>query len=243
MIAHIAWREFRSLFLSPFAWCVLATVQALMAFVFLWLLNDFQLVQPQLLRIAGAPGITDQVVAPMLGSAATLLLVVVPLLTMRSVADERRSGTLLLLRAAPVAARELVLGKYLALLGLLAVLTTMLLLMPLSLAAGTTLDWGKLAAGTLGLLLAGAAFTAAGLFVSTLTAQPALAAFASLGLLLAFWFVGLAGDGALAWLSTVQHQQALLRGAFSSADLVYFALFIATFLWLAVHRLDGERRA
>lgn len=247
MIAHIAWREFRSLFLSPLAWCVLAVVQFLLAFIFLAQLENFLLVQPRLLAMEGAPGVTDLVATPVLTSATTLLLLVVPLLSMRLFAEERRSGTLRLLMSAPVPLHQVVLGKYFGLVGLLVVMVGMLLLMPLSLALGTTLDWGKLASAALGLVLMVSAFAAAGLFMSTLTMQPVVAAVSSFGLLLLLWIIDWAGNveqrfsEVFSYLSLLRHYESMVRGVFSSADVVYYLLFVVAFLGLAVRRLDAER--
>lgn len=247
MIGHIAWREFRNLFLSPLAWCVLAVVQFLLAFIFLAQLENFQLVQSRLLAMEGAPGVTDLVATPVLTSATTLLLLVVPLLTMRLFAEERRSGTLRLLLSAPVSLYQVVLGKYFGLVGLLLVMVGMLLLMPLSLALGTSLDWGKLAAAALGLTLMISAFAAAGLFMSTLTVQPVVAAVSSFGLLLLLWIIDWAGAidqrfaDLFSYLSLLRHYESMVLGVFNSADLAYYLLFIVAFLGLAVRRLDAER--
>ena len=246
MIATIAWREFRTLFVSPLAWTVLGVVQFLLAFEFLAQLEQFQLIQPRLLGIDGAPGVTDLVGVPTLATAASLLLLVVPLLTMRLVAGERQAGTLALLRSSPVSAFEIVFGKYLGLVALLAVLIAAVALMPASLALGTTPDWGKLASATLGLALLTAAFAAAGVYFSTLARQPLVAAIATFGFLLLLWMVDVAGNAAqrftdvVSYASLVRHYQPLLRGTFASADVVYYLLFIALFLGLAVRRLDAE---
>lgn len=236
MIALIGWREFRSLFLSPLAWTVLAVVQFILAYAFLHQLEQFRIWQPQLLGAEGAPGVTDLVAVPVLATATSLLLLIVPLLTMRVIAEERRSGTLVLLRASPVSATQIVLGKYLGILGMLAVLVAMVVLMPASLALGTTLDWGKLAAASLGLMLMVSAFAAAGLFLSALTRQPMIAAVATFGLLLVLW---MSGD-VISYLSLIRHYQPLLRGVFDSADVVYYLLFIVLFIGLAIRQLDAE---
>lgn len=247
MTLHIAWRELRTLFLSPLAWCVLAVMQFLLAFLFLAQLEGFQLLQHRLLAMEGAPGVTDLVATPVLTSATTLLLLVVPLLSMRLVADERRTGTLQLLMSAPVSVHQIVLGKYLGLVGLLMVMIAMLLLMPVSLALGTTLDWGKLAAAALGLGLMVSAFAAAGLFMSTLTTQPVVAAVSTFGLLLLLWIIDWAGSveqrfsEVFSYLSLLRHYESLVRGSFNSADVAYYLLFIVAFLGLAMRRLDAER--
>lgn len=247
MTLHIAWRELRNLFLSPLAWSVLAVMQLLLAFLLLAQLENFQAIQGRLLGIDGAPGVTDLVATPVLSSATTLLLLVVPLLSMRLFADERRTGTLRLLMSSPVSIHHIVLGKYLGLVGLLLVMVGMILLMPASLALGTTLDWGKLGAAALGLALMVSAFAAAGLFMSTLTTQPVVAAISTFGLLLMLWIIDWAGtveqrlSGVFGYVSMLRHYESMLRGTFNSADAVYYLLFIVLFLGLAVRRLEAER--
>ena len=155
MIFTIAARELRSLFLSPLAWTLLAVAQGLLAWIFLILMNDFRELQGRLVGLDNAPGVTDLVAAPLLRVAAWVLLLLTPLLTMRLFSEERRSRTLDLLLAAPVGASAIVLGKYLGVLTFLLSGVALVALMPLSLAAGATLDFGKLLAGLLGLSLLG----------------------------------------------------------------------------------------
>ena len=119
--------------------------------------------------------------------------------------------------------------------------------MPLSLALGASLDFGKLLAGLLGLSLLVASFAAAGLYMSTLTAQPVVAAVSTLGLLLFLCIVDAANLGREAagslfgYLSLLRHYDALLLGLFDSADVAYYLLFVAAFLGLAIRRLDDGR--
>ncbi|GAB6040798.1 ABC transporter permease subunit [Endothiovibrio diazotrophicus] len=250
MILTIAQRELRALFLSPLAWAILAVVQFIMAYIFLAQVEFFVTqVQPQLVGLEGAPGITDIVVAPLFNNAAIILLLVVPMLTMRTVSEESRSGTLSLLFSAPLSMSEIILGKYLGLLAFLAVMLVMIALMPLSLLAGGELDLGKLASGVIALGLLLAAFAAAGLFISTLTDQPVVAAVSTFGLLLLLWIIDWAGgageedraSGLFNYLSLLRHQEGLLKGLISSADLAYYLLFILTFLALSIRRLDSYR--
>lgn len=247
MIFTIAARELKSLFLSPLAWSVLAVVQFILAYLFLAQIDNYSLIQPRLAGLEGAPGVTDIVIAPLLGDAAIILLLVTPLITMRMLSEERRNGTLSLLFSAPVSMTEIVLGKYLGVLGFFMIMLAMVALMPLSLLAGTDLDLGKLAAGLLGLACLLAAFSAAGLFMSALTEQPTVAAVSTFGLLLLLWIVDWAGNsggtasGLLHYLSLLRHYESLLRGLFNSSDLIYYLLFIVTFLGLSIRRLDMDR--
>lgn len=247
MICVIASRELKGLFLSPLAWSVLGVLQLILAWLFLVQVDTFLQVQPKLAGIEGAPGLTDLVATPMLGAAATFIMLVTPLLSMRLLSDEFRNGTFSLLLTAPISMSRIVVGKYLGIFGFLAIAVLMILLMPLSLLIGGSLDWGKLVAATLGLLLASASFAAIGLFISSLTAQPAVAAIGAYGALLFFWVIGLAaeigerGGRFFDWLSLLNHYESMMKGLVRGSDLVFYILVIAVFLLLTIRRLDSLR--
>lgn len=246
MVFTLAARELRSLFLSPLAWAILAAVQALMAYFFLWYLQEFADVQPQLALVENAPGITQWVVMPLLATAAVVLLVVGPLLTMRLISEERRNQTLSLLMSAPLSMSEIIIGKYLGILAFFLIMLAFIVLMPLSLSFGATLDMGMFAAGVLGLVLVLASFAAVGLYMSTLTVQPAVAAISTFGVLLMLWIANLAStstdkDSLMSYLSILQHYQGMMKGVVSSADVAYYVLFIAAFLVLSIRHLDAQR--
>ena len=248
MIFSIAALELRRLFLSPLAWSMLAVEQLILAYFFLIGIDNYLTLQPRLAAMAGAPGITDLVVAPLFGQASIFLLFAVPMLTMRLISDERRGQTLSLLLSAPVSMTEIILGKFLGVTTFFLILVVMIALMPLSLLLGGHLDFGLFAAGLLGVVLLTASFIAVGLFMSTLTAQPAIAAVATFGVLLGLWIIdwvgaGRSGDygGLLGYLSILRHYASLLKGVFNSGDVIYYLLFIATFIILSIRRLDADR--
>lgn len=245
MIFTIAARELRSLFLSPLAWSILAVTQFIMAWLFLAQIETWLTLQPRLAAIEGAPGVADIVVAPLLANAAIVLLLITPLITMRSLSEEYRARTISLLFSAPVSMTEIVLGKYLGILGFFLAVVVMLALMPLSLMVGTDLDLGKLAAGLLGLSLILAAFAAVGLYMSSLTEQPVVAAVTTFGLLLLLWIINQAdsaqADGVVSYLSMLSHYQTLLKGVFNSMDVGYYVLMIALFIGFTIRRLDATR--
>jgi ABC-2 type transport system permease protein len=246
VIFTIGLRELKSLFLSPLAWSILAVVQLILAYLFLGRIEIIQMYQAQLMAMDGAPGVTEIILPDLLGNAAIILLLVVPLLTMRLVAEERRNRTLSLLFSSPLSMTEIVLGKFLGILLFLLVLLVLIALMPLSLLAGARLDFGLLAAGFLGLALLLAGFAAVGLFMSTLTQYTTVAAISTFGALLLFWILdwtgqGFAGGNWLAYLSLFNHYKPFLDGIFDSADAVYHVLLITTFLVLSIHRLDADR--
>lgn len=245
MIFTIARHELRRLFLSPLAWIILAVVEFILAWMFLQHIESFLTIQSQLLGMSGEYGLTEVVVSPLFGNTAFVLLLVVPLISMRLVTEERRNKTLPLLFSAPLSMTEIVLGKYLGLYAFLLIQLLLITLMPLSLLAGGGLDFGLLASGLLGLALLAGGFAAVGLFMSTLTQHQTVAAVSTFGTLLIFWLLDWArsgtGAGALAYLSLLNHTEPFLKGLFDTRDVVYHLLFIGTFLALSVRRLDMDR--
>jgi ABC-2 type transport system permease protein len=240
-------RELKNLFLSPLAWAILAVLQLILAYLFLSQLDTYMTLQARLAGIEGAPGVTDIVVAPLLQTVGFVMLLIAPAITMRVFSDEKRNRTLTLLMSAPVSMTEIVLGKFLGVALFFILLLAMLAAMPLSLYAGTTLDAGKLAAGLLGLTLLLCSFAAIGIFMSSLTEQPVVAAVSSFGLLLLLWIIDWNGDeqarvsGLFQYLSLQNHLNSFLKGIFSTTDLAYYLLLIATFLILSIRRLDQQR--
>ncbi len=247
MIFTIARREFQSLFLSPLAWSVLAVIQFILAYLFLTQIETFIAFQSRLAQISHAPSITDIIVAPLFSNAAVILLLVTPLLTMRTLCEERRNKTLTLLLSAPLSTTDIVLGKYLSIIGLLTCIVAMTGLMSLSLLFGGELDFGKWFCNLLGLLLLTAAFAALGLYLSSLASHPTIAAIGSFGLLLLLWIIdwkaGLKNQSSdvLEYISMLRHFQNLQSGLLDSQDVLYFVLFCATFLILSIFRLEYER--
>lgn len=247
MIGIIAMRDLRSLFAQPLAWVVLAVVQGLVAWFFFSGVGRFERLQPRLSRMSDPPGITDISVIPTLDSAAIVLLMIVPILAMRLIAEERRAETIRLMYSAPVSMTEIALGKFLGLLSFLVIVVALTAIMPLTLLIGTSLDLGRVAAGFIGLVLLLAAFGSAGLFFSTLTRSPIVAGVATFGLLLFLWVVNFGGvdlgplQPIIEYLSMLDHYNAFLEGTIGSEHVIYFALVILAFLTLSVQRLDAHR--
>ena len=247
MISIIALREFKTLFLSPLAWTVLAILQCILAYLFLTQVETFTLIQPKLASIEGAPGLTDIVVTPLYGNAAIILLLVTPLLTMRLICEERRNKTLSLLLSAPISNIDIIIGKYLSLLCLLLLMVFLITMMPLSLLMGSELDFGKLFANVLALLLLITAFTSTGLFMSTLAGHPTIASMGTFGILLLLWILDWTTSmndqrsELFEYLSILRHFQNLQSGLISSVDISYFLLFTATFILLSIRSLDNDR--
>ena len=244
MIFTIACKELKTLFASSLAWTLLALVQLVLGWIFMGRLDAFLEIQSQLVQIANPPGVTEIIVAPLFAMAAAVLLMATPLLTMRLIAEERRNHTMTLLTSAPISMTDIVLGKFLGLMIFFCGVIFLVMVLSLSLLMGGTLDAGLLLSNAVGLLLICACFAALGLYISSLTAQPAVAAAGTLGVLLGLWVMDIAADDGgsiMRTLSLLKHYESFNRGLIDTFDLAYFSLFIITFLVLAIRRLDGER--
>jgi ABC-2 type transport system permease protein len=244
MIITIIRKELSMLFISPLAWILLALMQSVLTWVFLVRLDVFLEIQSQLLQIANPPGITETIISPVFALAAIVLLMITPLLSMRLLAEERRNHTLTLLISAPVSMTDIVLGKFLGLMVFFAAVITLIVALTISLLIGGALDFGLLLSNTIGLFLVSACFAALGLYISSLTAQPVVAAIGALGVSLGLWMIDLAAsetDGWLHYFSLLKHFGHFNQGLIDTLSIAYFVLFIITFLVLTIRRLNGER--
>lgn len=187
---------------------------------------------------------SQAVLQPLFPVAGLLLLLLIPLLTMRAFAEEARTGTLDLLLAVPVAARPLVVGKWLA-----SWLTALVLLAPALLLAALVALWGDpdlgpVLTGFLGLALLAGSVAALGTLTSALTSSQSVAATTAAFLALALWFGGGVGSGARTALSRASLGERLRlfsSGAIDTGDLAFFACLAAGCLVLAVTAVDARR--
>ncbi len=247
MIVTIAARELRATFLSPIAWTLIGVTQIILAFIMgSGLENYVRTIQPRLHLYLTPPDITSEVIVPQYMWLAIIMIVISPLLTMRVFSDERKNKTLTLLVSAPISMTEIVVGKYLGLLAIVCIMLATYTVMPLTLLFFGNLDFGLLFSAILGVFLLMAACMAIGLFISSLTENPLIAAMLSFFLILLLSIIIFAqGESpdvfSLAHLSLFQHLMAFVNGLFSTHDLVYYLLLITAFLILAIRRLDSDR--
>ncbi len=185
---------------------------------------------------------------PLMQNLAVVFLFIVPLLTMRLLAEEKKSGTAELLFTLPLTDWGIILGKFLAALVVYLLLLAMTLCYGVALAFITRVDWGGVLVGYLGLVLLGGAFLALGLFSSSLTENQIISAVIAFGLLLLFWLMGwfeeigaMQGQGFMKHLSILEHFGAFSRGVIDTRHLIYFASFIYFFLFLTKRMLESRR--
>lgn len=245
-IFHIATHELRRLFKSPLAWILFAVVQFLLAIFFLLILSQYM--DPAAASLFANYGVTEIVVVGLLQIAGIILLLITPFVTMHTFSEERQSGCIQLLLSSPISMTELVLGKYLGVICYLFLLLSLIALMPLSLLMGTELDLLQLLSGIIGLILLASSFAAIGLFMSSLTSLPAVAAISTFGILFVLWIMNMAGSTGselfreiLTYASLLKHYHNLLDGIFNSADVIYYLLVSTLFIVLSIWRLDSER--
>lgn len=185
---------------------------------------------------------------PFFGNLAVLWLFLVPLLTMRLFAEEKRSGTAELLFTLPLTDWAIILGKFAAAWAVCALFLAVTVVYSLGLLAIISVDWGAVAAGYLGLLLLTSAFLAVGVFSSTLTENQIIAAVIAFGLLLLFWLIGwyeeigaTALQGLFRYLSLLGHFESFARGVLDTRDVLFYLLVSFFFLFLTKRQLESRR--
>ena len=254
-IFAIAWREFRSYFLSPIAYVVLALFLLLTGYFFYSSLADFanqSLAADQRAGLTGgaAPpmNVNEWVVRPFFYNISVLTLFLVPMITMRLLCEEKKAGTIELLLTSPVTELEIAVGKFLAGFGLyLVMLAGTAVAMGILFALGQP-DPGPVLSGYLGLVLVGAASIALGTLVSSLTENQIVAGFAGFALFLLLWVMNLAADYAtgstakvLSYLSIVRHFDDLSKGVVDSRDVVFYLSLVVFGLFATMRSLESVR--
>ena len=247
----IAMRELRSLFTTPVAYVVLAGYLLLAGYFFFVGLGIFlqQLQQIQALQLHHMLeqfNLNERVIAPALGSFSIVLLLLVPLVTMRLFAEEHANGTFELLLTSPVTTWEMVLGKYLASAAVVVILVLLSALFPLLLFWYGDPELLQTVAGLLGLLAFGLLLAALGCFASSLTRSQAIAAVVSIFGGLVLYLLGAAGQLApeglarevLNYISIGGHFEPSLSGLVRTQDFAYYV--IGTVFLLALTRLVIE---
>lgn len=249
----IAGKELRSYFVSPVGYVVLTGFLLLGGWFFFNLLSRFSF----LLNIYAAMrnpelqaqlNLNDAVITPLLHNLSVVLVIIVPMITMRSFAEERRSGTYELLMTAPLSITEVVAGKFLAVLAFLLIMIGLTGVYPLVLMLFGNPEVGVMLAGYLGLTLLAVSFATIGLLTSSLTENQIIAAVSCLVTLLLLYVIAWPADTAggllgevLKYLSLTEHFAEMVKGVIDTRDLVYFASVIALGLFLTQRSVESVR--
>ena len=192
--------------------------------------------------------LVEGVLRPLFQNMSVILLLMMPILTMRLFSEEKKSGTIELLLTYPVRDGEVLLGKYMAALTVFLAMLVLTVTYSLIVSWITPVEWGPLATGYLGLFLQGAAFIAIGILISSLTENQIVAAVATFGTLLIFWVISWASDSAggnlgrvLSHLSLTEHFESFAKGVIDTKDLIYYVNLSILALFLTLRSLDSKR--
>lgn len=231
-VIAIARRELGTYFTSPIAYVVTAALLAIAGFMFERILFFSR----------------EATLRYLFTNLATILLFVAPALTMRLLAEERRSGTIELLLTAPVRDWEVIWGKWLASFILFLAMLSLTLVYPLVLERFGDPDWGPIGSGYLGLILLGGALLALGTLTSTLTRNQIIAAVLGVALCVGLWLIAAlaeSNEGALnsglRYLALGEHFFDFLKGVVDTRDVIYYLSVIAGALFLATRVLETRR--
>jgi ABC-2 type transport system permease protein len=244
-------KEMRLYFTSPVAWVVF-TMFLLIGGYFFYSIFAFYTLASMQSAMNPAMGrdlnVTDSVMRPLFSNISVILLLLMPLVTMRLFAEERRSGTMELLLTYPVRDGAVLAGKYLAALALYAIMIVLTMLYPGIVVYFARLEWGPVLTGYLGLMLMGATFIAVGVCASSLTENQIVAAITTFGVLLLLWVLGWSADYAggtagrvLQHLSLLEHNDSFAKGVLDTKDIIYYANFIVLALFLTLRSLEARR--
>lgn len=237
------------MFASPMGWIILSVLIFVFATYFINAVTQYFSMMDGSVKSNGRIGVTLFIGQSIFGLASFVMLFAVPLLSMRLIAEERRTQTLTFLLSAPISLTEIVLGKLLGLMTFLMIIITVITAMLLMLHNWTELDFGYVFSNVLGLVLLVLSFSALGLYCSSLTAQPVIAGLLTFIALFAFLSLDqfLAAETSnplsqmLQYLSLMRHFEPLSQGIIDSKDIIFFLIFTSVFLIFTLRRLNGDR--
>jgi ABC-2 type transport system permease protein len=249
-IVSIARRELQAYFASPIAYVVIGFFALLFGYFFYALLFFFERQSMQLGMGMGPQtmNVNQMLIGPLLMNASVVVLFVLPMITMRTYSEEKRSGTIELLLTAPLTDWQIILGKFAGAMALYAAMLAITLLHIGILFAFGNPEWKPVATGYLGLFLMGGCFISVGLLISSLTKNQVVAGMATFAVFLLLWIVnwlgqafGPTGQAVLNHLSITQHLDDFARGVVDTTHLVYYVSFILFGLFLTAKSVDSER--
>jgi ABC-2 type transport system permease protein len=249
----IAGKELAGYFLQPVAYVVMTVFLLLGGFFFFALLRYFEVMltayaamqNPQVLQRLN---LNESVIEPMLHNLAIVLVILVPAITMRSFAEEKRSGTYEFLLTAPIRTGEIVAGKFIAAAAFMLIMIGLAGIFPLILVAFGNPEVGVMFAGYLGLAFLAVSFVSIGLFTSSLTQNQIISAISCFGALLLLFVISWPAQaggthflGLLRYLSLPEHFSQMVTGIIDTRDIVYFLSLIFVALFLTQRSVESAR--
>jgi len=250
-IVAIAIKELRSYFASPIAYIVIGLFALLYGYFYAAILAFFVRQSMQLSQLGMGPAtmnVNQQLIRPLTQNVTVLLLFLMPMITMRTYSEEKRSGTIELLLTSPLTDFQIIMGKFFGALGLWVVMMLVTLPHLAILFYFGNPEWKPIVTAYLGLLLIGACFISLGLFISSLTSNQIVAGIATFAVFLFLWvitwigsFSGPTVDKITTYLSINGHLDDFGKGVIDTTHLIYYLSFITFSLFLTAKSVDSER--
>ena len=252
-ILAIAAKDIRSQFVSPIAYVVLTGYLLLAGWFFFNLLFRFNFLLQLYLSFRNPDAmqrlnLNEFVIAPLLHNLSVILVILIPVITMRSFAEEKKSGTYELLMTSPLSVTEIVLGKFFGAFAFVLIMVLLTGVFPLILVLYGNPEPGIILSGYLGLLLLATAFVSVGLLTSSLTDNQIIAAVSCLVALLLLYVIAWPADNAgsgmgalLKYASLTEHFGEMVKGVIDTRDLTYFISVIVFALFLTQRSVESLR--
>ena len=251
-ILAIAQKELKSYFASPIAYIVIGLWALLYGYFFAAILhffaqqsmqmNQFGMQGPQSLNV------NQQLIRPLLQNVTIMILFLMPMITMRTYSEEKRSGTIELLLTSPVTDFQIIMGKFIGVLTLYGIMLAITAIHIALLFFYGRPEWKPIVSAYIGLLLLGGCFIALGLLISSLTSNQIVAGMVTFAVFLLLWiitwiggFAGPTGDKLTSYLSVIDHLEDFSKGVIDTTHVIYYLSFITFGLFLTAKSVDSER--
>lgn len=247
-ILPIYLRELKATFYSPVAWLVLFAYFLLGGYFWAASVTAYANYSMMMAGRGGDMKLAEYLLAPFAGNVTVTFIFLLPLVSMRLLSEEKKSGTIEILFTLPFSDLDIVLGKWFASLTLLAAMILPSLVFPALIADKTVLPWAVVLTGFLGLFLVGATFLAAGLFTSALTENQVIAAALGFGSILFLFILGWMSSQLSGWakdlldqVAIMNHFQDLSKGVVNLKDITYFIFFTILLLFGTLRVLESKK--
>ncbi len=246
----IASRDYRTYFTSPIAYIVIAGFLVIMGWMFFFNLNHFAMQNIQYKQFGMGKGmsITEGIIRPLYGNMNVIFLFLVPFITMRLFAEERKLQTLQMLMTAPITLTEIIVGKFLSAFLLVATMLACTVVYPIVLIACGNPDKGALLTSYLGTALLASCYVSTGVLFSAMTENQIVAGALTFAAGLFFWLINWASQSAgpvwsdfLDYLSLIQHYNNFSQGIVDSTDVIFYLSFVGLGLFFTHRVLDSYR--
>jgi len=251
-ILAIAQKELKAYFASPIAYIVIGLWSLLYGYFFVAILQFFvrQSMQMNQFGMQGpqAMNVNQQLIRPLLQNVDILVLFLMPMVTMRTYAEEKRSGTIELLLTSPVTDFQIIMGKFLGAMALYCCMLAVTLIHIALLFVYGRPEWKPIITTYIGLLLFGGCFVSVGLFISSLTKNQIVAGMVTFAVFLLLWIITWIGsfsgptvDKVTQYLSILDHLDDFGKGVLDTTHIIYYLSFISFGLFLTAKSVDSER--